>query len=33
MAQISKPWHLVIWIDHEIAHLYAETRGGVGVSV
>ena len=29
MAQISKPWHLVIWIDHEIAHLYAETRGGV----
>ena len=23
------PWHLVVWIDHEIAHLYAETRGGV----
>jgi hypothetical protein len=29
MAKISKPWHLVIWIDHEIAHLYAETRSGV----
>jgi len=23
------PWHLVVWIDHAIAHLYASTRDKV----